>query len=377
MKLKYSFLFLVLPLITSPIFRLPKWLFNPLVIRLTNLPWLNPPSAKHKSQEFSSNSCGSTLTEADTIFESPGFEKLSQIGSCQSKIQINSNICNLRVKLKKFKLSGSSEEGSKCTGDKFWISSDLSHGDGVRHGESGVICGVRPDTEIHVPVSQTRTVYLNFKLRKIPHSFNQPAWKIEVIHQRCQDNLIRKYGLLDSVDECSNRRESRKNAKETFRRMKKYLFSRRQGSRQTRSILDWVFNNKQEKQKVAIDLNDENHEEHTEDKVSKRRGGFDKSPNRNTIISVSNMNNVPSDFFTIATSSNMELSRFSKQNSVRQTAKNASLNKSAISRRTRGNAKRRKSLFNKSSKKGGSTPVGICPVFLYSDSHGLTCMCKA
>ena len=184
-------------------------------------------------------------------------------------------------------------------------------------------------------------------------------------------------GLLDSVDECSNRRESRKNAKETFRRMKKYLFSRRQGSRQTRSILDWVFNNKQEKQKVAIDLNDENDEEHTEDKVSKRRGGFDKSPNRNTIISVSNMNNVPSDFFTIATSSNMELSRFSKQNSVRQTAKNASLNKSAISRRTRGNAKRRKSLFNKSSKKGGSTPVGICPVFLYSDSHGLTCMCKA
>ena len=48
---------------------------------------------------------------------------------------------------------------------------------------------------VHVPVSQTRTVYLNFKLRKIPHSFNQPAWKIEVIHQRCQDNLIRKYGM--------------------------------------------------------------------------------------------------------------------------------------------------------------------------------------
>ena len=161
--------------------------------------------------------------------------------------------------------------------------------------------------------------------------------------------------------------------------MKKYLFSRRRGERQKRSLFNWVFNHKMIEGKEATELNDDsedNLENNNSDKNLSRRQG---SQRVNTIIDIDN-NNVPSDFYTIASSSNMELSRFSKQNSVSLT-KNTSVNNKLSSSKIRRNSKRRKSfkLFNRSSssKPEVTSSLQTCPVFLYSDSHGLTCMCKS
>ena len=48
--------------------------------------------------------------------------------------------------MKQFSLSGGKRD-RRCQGDRFWITSDLSHGEGVRSGESGAICGDRNNTE--------------------------------------------------------------------------------------------------------------------------------------------------------------------------------------------------------------------------------------
>ena len=48
--------------------------------------------------------------------------------------------------MKQFSLSGGRRDKG-CGGDRFWITSDLSHGEGVRSGESGAICGDRNNTE--------------------------------------------------------------------------------------------------------------------------------------------------------------------------------------------------------------------------------------
>ena len=37
--------------------------------------------------------------------------------------------------------------GGRCQEDKFWISTELSHGEGVRSGQNGVICSHRHGTE--------------------------------------------------------------------------------------------------------------------------------------------------------------------------------------------------------------------------------------
>ena len=52
-----------------------------------------------------------------------------------------------RVRLQTFKLSGGGGVGDQCHGDKFWITTDLTHGSGVRDGAAGVICGHRHDTD--------------------------------------------------------------------------------------------------------------------------------------------------------------------------------------------------------------------------------------
>ena len=45
---------------------------------------------------------------------------------------------------------------------------------------------------VHVPVSKTDKILLNFKFGS--KSISSPSWDIEVIHQKCEDNLVRKYG---------------------------------------------------------------------------------------------------------------------------------------------------------------------------------------
>lgn len=357
MKLKYSILLLTIPACIGSLFRLPKWLFNPLVIRLTGLPFIQQPLQRQKVEESNNRSCGSTLTKEINQFLSPNSKPYQ--GTCRSKIQISRDTCSLKVKLKKFRISGSSRDDDQCMSDKFWITTELTHGEGVRSGAAGVICGHRDGAEIHVPVSHTSLVYLNFKIGL--HSY--PNWDIEVVHQKCEENLVRKYGLLDSVNSCLNRRESRKNAKATFRRMKKYLFGRRRGGRHTRSVLDWVFNFTKQKQKEISESN-----------VNATKMNEEQNGEPNTIIDTSNVRNTPSEFFQIATSSDMELSRFSSHYSG---SVSSSENTSPTSRKNHRNYKRRKSLFNKSKLTKDNPSSEKCPVYLYSDSHGLTCMCKS
>ena len=54
-----------------------------------------------------------------------------------------------RVNLKEFSLSGGDAD---CSRDKFWISTELTHGEGVRHGAQGAICGARSgaQSEYHI-----------------------------------------------------------------------------------------------------------------------------------------------------------------------------------------------------------------------------------
>merc|ERR1712079_681928 len=194
----------------------------------------------------------------------------------------------------------------------------------------------------------------------------------------CEDNLVRKYGLLDSVGKCKNRRESKKHAKETFRRMKKYLFSKRRSRRKTRSIVDWVLNFNSRPEKHGASDDDGADSAAQTDRVGRRGPGSDKVT---TVIDTDKLQHIPSDFFTIATSSSMELSKYSKQlsGSAQHADGGAGVEAEApgvkVSRRR--NYKRRKSLFNKSAVSKRVSSSASCPVYLYSDSHGLTCMCKS
>ena len=88
--------------------------------------------------------------------------------------------------------------------------------------------------------------------------------------------------------------------------MKKYLFSKRRSRRKTRSIVDWVlnFNSRPENHGASDDDGADT------DRVGRRGPGSDKVT---TVIDTDELQHIPSDFFTIATSSSMELSKYSKQ----------------------------------------------------------------
>ena len=175
-------------------------------------------------------------------------------------------------------------------------------------------------------------------------------------------------GLLDSVDRCRNKRKSRQNAKETFRRMKKQLFSRRRSHRNRRSVFDWLF--KFNDRKVSSE-EDKTSDKIDEVEVTRKTAGSQ----RNTfhkVTGVKNTNGVPADFFVVASSSNMELSKYSSQDSGGSAspvkiAQGQTDNKLKVKR----NYKRRKSLFKTTKSEKSS-----CPVFLYTLSEGLTCMCR-
>jgi len=353
MKLQHNIIILLFPLAGS-IFRLPKWLYNPLTI-VTHLPstFLQ---TKSEPQNTDLHSCGSDITDENPIFSRP---KIFHSQRCQAKIEINPKICNLRVKLTEFNLGPGREE--ECGDDKFYISTNIDDERNRDRGAdpSGSICGARAGTEVHIPVSQIRTVYLNVGLSSTGKS--TARWSMKVHQERCEDNLVRKFGLLDSVERCRNRRKSRQNAKETFRRMKKQLFSRRRSHRNRRSVFDWLF---KFGDNVSGDKTDEAG-------VTRKTAGSQQNT-FHKVTGVKNTNGVPADFFVVASSSNMELSKYSSQDSggppspvkisQRQTD-----NKLKVKR----NYKRRKSLFKTTKSK--KSP---CPVYLYTLSEGLTCMCR-
>ena len=175
-------------------------------------------------------------------------------------------------------------------------------------------------------------------------------------------------GLLDSVERCRNKRKSRQNAKETFRRMKKQLFSRRRSHRNRRSVFDWLFKFNERKVSSEDTVSDDKMDEvgFTRKTAASQQNTFHK------VTGVKNTNGVPADFFVVASSSNMELSKYSSQDSgvppspvkIKQRPTD---NKLKVKR----NYKRRKSLFKTRKSKKVS-----CPVFLFTLSEGLTCMCR-
>ena len=152
--------------------------------------------------------------------------------------------------------------------------------------------------------------------------------------------------------------------------MKKQLFSRRRSHRARRSVLDWLFkftdNKSSTKKNLAGDkIND----------VDTTRKVASSQQNRyHTVSGVKNMTGVPADFFVVASSSNMELSKYSSQNDGVQTFK---INKRPTEQKlkVKRNYKRRKSLF-KSTKSKNVSSSSSCPVFLYTVNDGLTCMCR-
>ena len=150
--------------------------------------------------------------------------------------------------------------------------------------------------------------------------------------------------------------------------MKKQLFSRRRSHRNRRSVFDWLF--KFNDRKVSSS------EDKTGDKIDEvevtRKTAGSQQNTFHKVTGVKNTNGVPADFFVVASSSNMELSKYSSQDSggppspVKITRRPTD-NKLTVKR----NYKRRKSLFNTTKSKKSS-----CPVFLYTLSEGLTCMCR-
>lgn len=360
MKLLNKISFLLFPLVGS-IFRLPKWLYNPLTI-VTHLPSAFLPSeSQHQSRDL--HSCVSVITTESPIFSSP---QSFHSRRCQAKIEINPKICNLRVKLTEFNLKPGHQE--KCGEDRFYISTNIDDERNRDRGgdTSGYICGARPGTEIHIPVSQVSTVYLNVNLSATGKS--TARWSMKVEQERCEDNLVRKFGLLDSVERCRNRRKSRQNAKETFRRMKKQLFSRRRSHRNRRSVFDWLF--KLNERKDSSEDNDSG-DKMEEVGVTRKNAGSQQNT-FHKVTGVKNTNGVPADFFVVASSSNMELSKYSSQNSGGSAAPvKISQRRTGDKLKVKRNYKRRKSLFKTTKSKKSS-----CPVFLYTLSEGLTCMCR-
>ena len=135
-----------------PLFRLPKWLFNPLIIRFTPLPLFSPPEQTDTASASadgagSSRECGAVLTSEARRWTSRG--QGQGAASCRARVKIDATTCNLWVNLKEFSLSGGDGD---CSMDKFWISTELTHGEGVRHGAQGAICGARSgaQSEYHI-----------------------------------------------------------------------------------------------------------------------------------------------------------------------------------------------------------------------------------
>jgi len=299
---------------TLSIFRLPSWLYNPISL-VTNLPstFLNRENPVSRDLD----SCQSTITAENQIFSSP--EKFLS-GSCQSKIQIDPKICNLRVKFTDFDLE--EERRGKCEGDEFYISTNRDDQRKNDRASQTSICGARPGTEIHIPVSQLRTVYLNVRLASYRASTS--SWSMKVEQERCEDNLVRKFGLLDSVDRCRNRRKSRQNAKETFRRMKKQLFSRRRSARGKRSVFDWLFKFTESKESPKDNVKNVEDVKKVE---NTRRAGSSGQNTFHKVSGIKNTSGVPSDFFVVASSSSMELSKYSSQSSGPKEAQSSKVKK--------------------------------------------------
>ena len=101
-------------------------------------------------------------------------------------------------------------------------------------------------------------------------------------------------------------------------------------------------------------------------------------PNSLLEIAGNRVKDVPSEFFTVATHSNMQHSSLAQSSVAQSSVAQSSLGESSHPSKatSKRNYKRRKSLFRGRPGRGSSTPsLQQCPVYLYTSGPGLTCLC--
>jgi hypothetical protein len=182
---------------------------------------------------------------------------------------------------------------------------------------------------------------------------------------------------LSRSSNCSSRKESRRTVKSLIRRRKKQLFDdkkmkkkrKRKSKRQRRSLLpslfnvDWIFGERKGKgkKKKKVDI------------IS----GKETMLKAKTLLKIPNktVKSVPSEFFQLVTSSNLELSKFSGQQSLTKTTYIVVKNKQ--NKRKNRNYKRRNSLFNFVSSESWAGTLSdsagsSCPAYLITPRHAVT-----
>jgi len=185
-------------------------------------------------------------------------------------------------------------------------------------------------------------------------------WSLKITREECP-RITSRVLEVESEGKCSSRKESRRNVKSFMRRRKKQLFSarkkreRRKKKRQRRSLfqpLQWVFGS--------------NYGE--ADRKESKKAFPGKQMKVHTLLEIASkrVKNVPSDFFEITSSSEMELSQFSAHHNSKSSS--ISPDKSEERRRRKRNYKHK--LHNPPSWLGSLTTPS-CPAVLVSPLHAL------
>jgi len=311
------------------------------------------------------SSCASSFKSSVSYFTQP--QHVDGERSCQAKVEIQSNVCYLRLNLEEFDLPlGSS---GKCGKVSFSISIE-------KFGNLSSInlgCGHKTGLEVLLPVTSGSVVFMNVLL-----GTSLARWKVKISQEKCTMTRTRHPDLADNCS--SNMKKSRGREKMVMKRMKKQLFDIKKKRRKSRRIkrgifpslfnIDWVFGL-------------------SEGKGRKKEEEYTRAPAHqykvNTLLEIASqrVKEVPSDFFEVVTLSNMELSKFSGHQPLKSEPSNKTLakkvNKKSEDTRRRRNFKRRKSLFPSSDSVSWSgrlvedTTRRTCgPAYLVTPSHALT-----
>jgi len=338
-------------LVTS--LRFPKWLYNPPV--LTNLPFLSSLSIGNLYPEVSS--CDTSFQSSVSYFTSPQHMFVGR--TCQSTVEIQGNVCYLRINLEEFDLPEGRK--GKCGEDSFSISFDQPS----NFSSIKPLCGQRSGLEVLLPVTRGSVVFLKFLLGS-----DLASWKMKISQEKCGKSRRRQSDFVEKLNNCNHMKNRRGKEKGAVRRMKKQLFGdgqkkRRKNRRFKRSLFSWMFSKSEGNTKK-------------EGEENKTVATDQLRANTPLEIASKRVKNVPSDFYKVVAASNMELSQFSgHQTSKTVTSSDTSPNKvTKHSDTPKRNFKRRKSLFPSTPSWSGvlktSTDLVCGPAYLVTPSHALT-----
>jgi len=305
------------------------------------------------------SSCDSAFKSSVSYFSSPKF--MNGRRTCQSKVEIQGNVCYLRINLEQFDLQEGKRRG-KCREDSFSIS--FQQPDNISSIQP--LCGHNTGLEVLLPVSRGSVVFLRFLLGS-----GLASWRLKIRQEKCDKNVKRQLDLTDNLNNCKNKNKIKGKEKVEVRRMKKQLFGgkkeRRKSRRFKRSLFSWMFGQ-------------------SEGKIMKRGEENIIAPTHqlrmNTPLEIASKRakNVPSDFYKVVTASSMEFSQFSGNQSSKSVTSSKILQqqiyKSSDKQKRQRNFKRRKSLFLPSSSWSGvlktSTDLVCGPAYLVTPNHALT-----